>query len=81
METLNAISPLDGRYYNKVNELSKYFSEKALIQYRLKIEVEYFIALSKFSLVPSNSRVTSPMVSVIFALLIFGIISYFFAIV
>jgi len=46
METLNAISPLDGRYYNKVNELSKYFSEKALIQYRLKIEVEYFIALS-----------------------------------
>lgn len=42
---LNNISPLDGRYANSVKELSKYFSEKALIRYRLKIEIEYLIAL------------------------------------
>ncbi|MBT4122227.1 adenylosuccinate lyase, partial [bacterium] len=46
MDTLNAISPLDGRYQDKIKELSKYFSESALIRYRLKIEIEYFIALS-----------------------------------
>lgn len=45
MSELNAISPLDGRYYNKVKELSEFFSETALIKYRLKVEVEYFIAL------------------------------------
>ena len=42
---LNAISPLDGRYHNKVSELSPYFSEFALIRYRVRVEVEYFIAL------------------------------------
>lgn len=45
MSELNAISPLDGRYYNKVKELSEFFSETALVKYRLKVEVEYFIAL------------------------------------
>ena len=45
MNTLNTISPLDGRYANSVNDLSPYFSEMALMQYRLKIEVEYLIAL------------------------------------
>ena len=44
---LNALSPLDGRYENSVKELSVYFSESALIKYRLKIEIEYLIALSK----------------------------------
>lgn len=42
---LNSLSPLDGRYANNVKELSTYFSEKALIRYRLKIEIEYLIAL------------------------------------
>ncbi|OGH94647.1 MAG: adenylosuccinate lyase [Candidatus Magasanikbacteria bacterium RIFOXYD2_FULL_41_14] len=46
MDDLNALSPLDGRYHNKVADLSKYFSESALIKYRVKIEIEYFIALS-----------------------------------
>lgn len=46
--SLNALSPLDGRYHHKVAELSAYFSEKALIQYRLRVEVEYFIALSSY---------------------------------
>ena len=44
--SLTAISPLDGRYQNEVKELSKYFSESALMKYRLKVEVEYLIALS-----------------------------------
>ncbi len=42
---LNAISPIDGRYRNKKVSLSPYFSEEALIKYRVLIEVEYFIAL------------------------------------
>jgi len=45
LNSLNAISPVDGRYWNQCNELSEYFSESALIRYRLLVEVEYFIAL------------------------------------
>jgi len=44
-EELTAITPIDGRYRNKVKELELYFSEFALIKYRVKIEIEYFIAL------------------------------------
>lgn len=44
-ESLYAISPIDGRYASKTKSLSKYFSEAALIQYRVRIEVEYFIHL------------------------------------
>ena len=46
MNSLSNISPLDGRYANSIAELSKYFSESALMGYRLKVEVEYLIALS-----------------------------------
>ncbi|WP_064968010.1 adenylosuccinate lyase [Tenacibaculum ovolyticum] len=42
---LNAISPIDGRYRNKIANLANYFSEEALIKYRVKVEIEYFIAL------------------------------------
>ena len=42
----NAISPIDGRYSNQTTYLSEFFSEKALIKYRLKVEVEYFIKLT-----------------------------------
>ncbi len=45
MTTLEAISPIDGRYREKVKALASYFSEKALIRYRVRIEIEYFIAL------------------------------------
>jgi len=45
LNNLMAISPLDGRYRQKVGELEKYFSEYGLISYRLLVEVEYFIAL------------------------------------
>lgn len=45
LNNLTAISPLDGRYRQKVDELDLYFSEFALIKYRIMVEVEYFIAL------------------------------------
>ena len=49
-EKINSISPIDGRYFDKVQVLSNFFSEKALIKYRLKIEIEYFISLSKLDI-------------------------------
>lgn len=45
LDSLTAISPIDGRYRNKTEILSTYFSEFALINYRVRVEVEYFIAL------------------------------------
>ncbi len=45
LNNLTAISPLDGRYRQKADELDKYFSEFGLIRYRLMVEIEYFIAL------------------------------------
>lgn len=46
--TLTAISPVDGRYRNKAENLAAYFSEYALIKYRVQVEIEYFIALSEY---------------------------------
>ncbi|MBQ8530367.1 MAG: adenylosuccinate lyase [Parabacteroides sp.] len=45
---LTAISPVDGRYRNKAENLAAYFSEYALIKYRVQVEIEYFITLSEF---------------------------------
>jgi adenylosuccinate lyase len=50
LSPLNAISPIDGRYRGKTKSLSKYFSEEALIQYRVRVEIEYFIALCEIPL-------------------------------
>jgi adenylosuccinate lyase len=50
LTTLNAISPIDGRYRSKTKLLAPYFSEEALIKYRVQVEVEYFIALCKLPL-------------------------------
>lgn len=47
MTALQAISPIDGRYYQKTKDLVPFFSEEALIRYRVKVEIEYFIALCK----------------------------------
>jgi len=47
---LNAISPIDGRYRNKITKLANYFSEESLMRYRVKIEIEYFIALCEIPL-------------------------------
>ena len=50
LNTLNAISPIDGRYRGKTKNLSPFFSEEALIRYRVRVEVEYFIALCELPL-------------------------------
>jgi adenylosuccinate lyase len=54
MNTLHAISPVDGRYRNKTEALAPYFSEYGLIYYRVRIEIEYFIALAEFGAAPLN---------------------------
>ena len=50
LDVLTAISPIDGRYRNKTAELADYFSEYALIRYRVRVEIEYFIALCELPL-------------------------------
>jgi adenylosuccinate lyase len=50
LSPLTAISPIDGRYNNKTGELYQYFSEYALFKYRVKVEIEYFIALCQIPL-------------------------------
>ena len=50
LQLLTAISPIDGRYRNKVDGLALYFSEYALIRYRVMVEVEYFISLCEIPL-------------------------------
>ena len=52
MNSLNAISPIDGRYRSKVDALASYFSEGALIRYRVRVEIEYFIALGQVPQLP-----------------------------
>lgn len=50
LTALNAISPIDGRYRSKTKSLAPYFSEEALIKYRVQVEIEYFIALCELPL-------------------------------
>ncbi len=50
LNELSAVTPIDGRYRKKTEELSPFFSEYALIKYRLKVEIEYFIALCEIPL-------------------------------
>jgi len=50
LTALNAISPIDGRYRGKTKSLSAFFSEEALIHYRVRVEIEYFIALCELPL-------------------------------
>jgi len=52
LSELTAISPVDGRYRNKTKELANYFSEYALFKYRIKVEIEYFISLTKQGIIP-----------------------------
>jgi len=47
---LNAISPIDGRYRGKISKLADFFSEEALIKYRVRVEIEYFISLCEIPL-------------------------------
>ena len=50
LSALTAVSPIDGRYHEKTSSLSDYFSEFALIRYRVRVEIEYFIALCELPL-------------------------------
>lgn len=50
LSSLQAISPIDGRYRNTTEKLANYFSEYALIKYRVFVEVEYFIALCEIEI-------------------------------
>ena len=59
---LTAVSPIDGRYHGKTEILSEYFSEYALIKYRVRVEIEYFIALCELPL-PQLADIDSSMFS------------------
>jgi len=61
LSPLTAISPIDGRYHRSSNNLSAYFSEFALIRYRLHVEVEYFILLGEKKFFKLNSAITSKL--------------------
>jgi len=50
LNSLTAVSPIDGRYHNKTKDLQKFFSEFGLIKYRVLIEIQYFIDLSKLKI-------------------------------
>ncbi|MDP3955614.1 MAG: adenylosuccinate lyase, partial [bacterium] len=50
LSSINAISPIDGRYRAQTENLSTYFSENGLIRYRVRVEIEYFIALCEYPL-------------------------------
>lgn len=66
-EALQAISPVDGRYRSQTNELAKYFSEEALIQYRIRVEIEYVVALTEAHLPrlkPLNNSETEKLRSI-----------------
>lgn len=58
---LTAISPIDGRYFGQLNELSSYFSEFALIRYRVKVEIEYFLFLSETLQISLNSQLKNAL--------------------
>ena len=50
LDALTAVSPIDGRYRSKTQDLASYFSEYALIKYRVRVEIEYFITLCELPL-------------------------------
>ncbi|HRD56840.1 MAG TPA: adenylosuccinate lyase [Ferruginibacter sp.] len=61
LSPLTAVSPIDGRYHKSTQSLSAYFSEYALIKYRLKVEVEYFIMLGEKKFFKSNAKLNASL--------------------
>lgn len=59
LSPLTAVSPIDGRYHKATSQLSAYFSEYALIRYRLHVEVEYFIMLGEKKLFKNNPKLNN----------------------
>ena len=62
LDLLTAISPIDGRYRGKTERLADYFSEYALIRYRVRVEIEYFITLCELPLPLLRSTISSSSV-------------------
>jgi adenylosuccinate lyase len=65
LNTLTAISPIDGRYRKQLAFLDEYFSEFALMKYRVKVEVLYFLFLSKKKFFPLNAKVKNELLNLI----------------
>lgn len=65
LSPLTAVSPIDGRYNKATNALAAYFSEYALIKYRLKVEVEYFIMLGEKKFFKSNAKLNSQLQNIV----------------
>ena len=61
LNSLTSVSPIDGRYYNTTKPLSGYFSEYALMKYRLHVEVEYFIMLGEKKFFKSNIKLNNTL--------------------
>jgi adenylosuccinate lyase len=61
LSPLTAVSPIDGRYHKATSSLADYFSEFALIKYRLKVEVEYFISLGEKKFFKNNAKLNSQL--------------------
>ena len=61
LSSLTAISPIDGRYNKNTSQLAQYFSEYALIKYRLKVEVEYFITLSEKKFFKADNKLKTAL--------------------
>ena len=61
LSSLTAISPVDGRYNKNTLQLAQYFSEYALIKYRLKVEVEYFITLSEKKFFKADAKLKTAL--------------------
>lgn len=61
MNPLSALSPLDGRYHTKTKALSNFFSESALMKFRLKIEIEWLIFMSEQNILPSPTMTSAEM--------------------
>jgi len=67
LSKITAVSPLDGRYRNKTEELSPYLSEYALIKYRVEVEIKYLIALSKSKIIRDLSKKEEELLSSFYA--------------
>ena len=65
VSSLLAVSPIDGRYQRATESLSAYFSEYALIKYRLKVEVEYFILLGEKKFFKNNLKLNQQLLAIV----------------
>jgi len=66
LTTLSAISPVDGRYRKQLEELAPYFSEFGLIRYRIRVEIEYFIALAEAGLFKMPAKINAAKLRAIY---------------